>query len=241
MNIIAFDTAADILSVALEAGEEHWYLETGGPLRHSELLMDMAEKLLSSAGIEPSALHLAVCMKGPGSFTGLRIGYAAAKGLALALSIPLAAIPTLDCMAAPHRFWPGLVLPLMDAKKSRFFAALYHKGRRLSPYTDATPAEIAAMIDKAGSDEDEGGVPACEAETVLLTGGAADAALAVLADLLPSRRFLLDSQREEGRARELLEAAKNLDPALYSTEELFSGPMYIRKSDAELNLEGKKF
>jgi tRNA threonylcarbamoyladenosine biosynthesis protein TsaB len=162
-------------------------------------------------------------MKGPGSFTGLRIAFAAAKGLALALGIPRVSAPTLDCMAAPWDSWPGLVLPAMDAKKGRLYAALYRNGRRLSEHLDAAPEELAAALDRAGT----GGGP------TLLTGPAAQLALEKLGPRSPGS-FLVDTRGKRGNARELLDIVKK-NAILPSGEELFSGPLYIRKSDAELS------
>jgi tRNA threonylcarbamoyladenosine biosynthesis protein TsaB len=223
MNILALDTSAAVLSVALSTGTESWYFEMDGALRHGELIMDAVDRLMGIAGLAPTDLELVACMKGPGSFTGLRIAFAAAKGMALALGIPMTSVPTLDCMAAPLTAWPGIVLPAMDAKKDRFFAALYRNGVRESDYLDATPAEIAAeIIAKAEKDE-----------PVMLTGPAADLLPEKLS--LPGSRFFIDPAGKRGKARELLAIIKNRD--IVGAED--SGPLYLRKSDAELSFENK--
>ncbi|MDR0597896.1 MAG: tRNA (adenosine(37)-N6)-threonylcarbamoyltransferase complex dimerization subunit type 1 TsaB [Treponema sp.] len=223
MNILALDTSASVLSVALSTEAGVWYFEAEGGLRHGELLVGAADRLLDGAGIEPRDLDLAACMKGPGSFTGLRIAFAAAKGLSLSLGIPMVSVPTLDCMAAPWESWPGTVLPVMDAKKGRFYAALYRGGRRLGPYLDAPPAELAAALDAAGPGEG----PA------LLTGPAARLALEKLRPQTPAL-FFVDPGENRGKARELVDIIKK-NAMLSSGEEVFSGPLYLRKSDAELN------
>jgi tRNA threonylcarbamoyladenosine biosynthesis protein TsaB len=122
--ILALDTATAILSLALEAGERRWYREIDAGLGHSELLVETADSLLKGAGLGPGDLEALACMGGPGSFTGLRIGFSAAKGLALGLDLPLIACPTLDRMASPRSPWPGLVIPLIDANTGRIFTAL---------------------------------------------------------------------------------------------------------------------
>jgi tRNA threonylcarbamoyladenosine biosynthesis protein TsaB len=187
-------------------------------LRHSEFLMEMADTLLENAGMDAADLDLVACMGGPGSFTGLRIGFAAAKGMALALGIPLAAPPTLDCMALSCLHWPGAVLPVIDAKKRRFFTALYREGRRISPFLDGEYAEIGALIPKEGQ--------------TLLTGPGAPDLASLLGDL-PPERILTDPNCRKGRARELLVIAKKLN-ILDNKEAPPAGPMYLRKSDAEL-------
>jgi tRNA threonylcarbamoyladenosine biosynthesis protein TsaB len=234
MNILALDSAANALSLALSSGAGIWYFEMDGGLRHGELLMDAVDRLLDSAGLEPPDLELVACMKGPGSFTGLRIGFATAKGLALALGIPMVSVPTLDCMAAPLEAWPGIVLPVMDAKKYRFFTALYRGGVRESDYLDATVEKIAAALAaKAGKDE-----------TVMLSGPAAE----LLRDKISTReegslldrgRFFIDSAGKRGKARELLDiiTKRGILGAEADCQEFHAGPLYLRKSDAELTYE----
>jgi tRNA threonylcarbamoyladenosine biosynthesis protein TsaB len=241
MNILAIDTAAAALSLALGTERGSWFFEADTGFGHSELLMDGIDMLMKTAGLEPGALEGVACLKGPGSFTGLRIGFAAAKGLALSLGIPLAPVPTLDCLARPCSAWPGLVLPLLDAKKGCFFTALYRKGRRLSDYMDAGPSAIMAAA--AGALEES---PA-EEKRVLLTGP--DAGLfrerlakipARMDPILPADAICQDPEPRRGQAGILLEIAKNGNIFNNNKEAVFSGPEYIRKSDAELLFEFNK-
>jgi tRNA threonylcarbamoyladenosine biosynthesis protein TsaB len=225
MNILALDTADAVLSVALSTGDGIWYCEAEGGLRHGELLMGAVDRLLEGAGIGSADLDLAACMKGPGSFTGLRIAFAAAKGLSLSLGIPMVAVPTLDCMAAPWDSWPGIVLPAMDAKKGRFYAALYRGGQRIGEYLDAAPGELAAALGEAGS----------AGEPALLTGPAARLVLETLKPPAPNN-FFVDPGGKRGKAREMVDIIKKTGMPTGGAD-LFSGPLYLRKSDAELKFE----
>jgi tRNA threonylcarbamoyladenosine biosynthesis protein TsaB len=224
--ILALDTATPILSAALVWGERYWYRELDAGLGHSELLMEIADSLLKDAGLKTGDLDMVACMKGPGSFTGLRIGFSAAKGIALALNIPLVACPTLDCAAYPWSPWPGLVIPVIDAKKGRFFSALYCGGRRISEEMDTEPGIIGEHALSRG-------------DPVILTGPEAPLFLSRLkeAGSDSSRRFLdrirLDPLYRKGRARELAAVAKETVIMDNGNDEKFSGPEYIRKSDAE--------
>jgi tRNA threonylcarbamoyladenosine biosynthesis protein TsaB len=146
MNLLAIDTATDKFSVALLSNDDTWLFEADAGVRHSELVMDSIDMLMHRAGLKPEDLSGIVCMGGPGSFTGLRIGFSIAKGLALSLNIPFSAIPTLECMARPFAAWPGIVAPVLDAKKGAFFCALFHGGRQLCPVMDSSPAAIARAI-----------------------------------------------------------------------------------------------
>ena len=222
MNVLAIDSSCEVLSVALAIRNETFYIEIDAGMRHSELLMECADTLCKTAGITPSDLDLVACMKGPGSFTGLRIGYSGAKGIAMALGIPLAAIPTLDCLAYPLSIWPGIVLPAIDAKRGCFFAALYRNGKEISGGMDASPQTIAEEISLAGLSRDE---------PVVLTGPGAGLLFSGLTAFIPEEYIRVDPDRGKGKGRELLEIAKSR----FSKEvnDINSGPVYIRRSDAE--------
>jgi tRNA threonylcarbamoyladenosine biosynthesis protein TsaB len=238
VNILALDTATSILSVALNTEEGTWFFEADAGLRHSELLMDAVETLMAAADLPKDKLEGVVCMKGPGSFTGLRIGFAAAKGLALSLGIPFAAVPTLDCLALSSPVWPGFVLPLIDAKQNNFFTALYRGGRRLSDLMDAGVSRIAGVVREALAEAPPG------ERRLLLTGPDAGVFYTRLRENrppadggsppLPEDVLFLDPECRKGRAKNLLEVVKNADILNNISKDLFAGPEYIRKSDAEL-------
>ncbi|MCL2380021.1 MAG: tRNA (adenosine(37)-N6)-threonylcarbamoyltransferase complex dimerization subunit type 1 TsaB [Treponema sp.] len=222
MNILALDTSDQVLSVALatEAGVSCTAIDSG--TRHSELLMECAAWLCKNAGIKPSDVGLVVCMKGPGSFTGLRIGFSAAKGISLALNIPLVAVPTLDCLAYPLSIWPGIALPAIDAKKGCFFAALYREGQRLTDFMDASPETIFKEIVHSRLSPQE---------QVILTGCGAQALYSRLTADFSLAHITVNPESRSGGARELLSIAKNGT----LNNSVNSGPLYLRKSDAELN------
>jgi tRNA threonylcarbamoyladenosine biosynthesis protein TsaB len=192
--------------------------------------MELIDRLFKTASIKQEDLEAAACMKGPGSFTGLRIGFSAAKGLSLALSIPLAAVPTLDCMAYNLSVWPGMVLAVMDAKKGCFFAAFYRHGKRVSDYLDAPPALILGEWEA---------LRLSPGEPLVLTGPGTPLLLEKLENpgesgkTLGSSLFFRDPAFKRGRALELLEIIRQYD--ILSSEDVYSGPLYLRKSDAELS------
>ncbi|MDR2102895.1 MAG: tRNA (adenosine(37)-N6)-threonylcarbamoyltransferase complex dimerization subunit type 1 TsaB [Treponema sp.] len=225
MNILALDTATAILSIALSTGEGIYFIEIDAGQKHSEILMDGIRGLMERAFLAPEDLDGVVCMKGPGSFTGLRIGFAAAKGLALALGIPMGTVPTLDCMAAPLSFWPGIVLPVIDAKKNAFFTALYRGEERISDFLDLDVSAIAEKIQ-----EFHGKV---QNDSLLLTGPDADMLKKKLCPYIPENHIFVDPGCRRGRGRELLEIALK-HTILKMKDGVFSGPLYLRKSDAEL-------
>ena len=126
-KILAFETSAKAASVALTQEGKllgECYQNTG--LTHSQTLMVMAQDLLQQCGVAISQLDAVAVAKGPGSFTGVRIGVAAAKGLAWGAELPCIGVSTLSAMAVGLGAWQGYVCPVMDARRSQVYNALFH-------------------------------------------------------------------------------------------------------------------
>jgi len=124
--ILAFETSAKAGSVALLSdnrllGES--YQNTG--LTHSQTVMTMAEDLLKNCGHTPGDVTAVAVAAGPGSFTGVRIGVAAAKGFAWGLELPCYGVSTLEAMALQMGAWDGYICPVMDARRSQVYNALF--------------------------------------------------------------------------------------------------------------------
>ena len=127
MLILAFETSAKAASVALlEDGKllGESYQNTG--LTHSQTIMVMAEDLLKQCGKTVADLSGIGVANGPGSFTGIRIGVAAAKGFAWGAELPCCGVSTLEAMAVGLGVWQGYVCPVMDARRSQVYNALFH-------------------------------------------------------------------------------------------------------------------
>ena len=125
--ILAFETSAKAASVALLEGGKllgESYQNTG--LTHSQTLMVMAEDLLKQCGKAVDDLTAVAVAEGPGSFTGVRIGVAAAKGFAWGREIPCYGISTLEAMAVSLGAWEGHVCACMDARRSQVYNALFY-------------------------------------------------------------------------------------------------------------------
>jgi tRNA threonylcarbamoyladenosine biosynthesis protein TsaB len=225
MIVLALDTSCSVISAALSSEKGTEYIEVNAGTRHSELLMGLIDRLFRSAGMESGDLELVACMKGPGSFTGLRIGFSTAKGLSLALGIPLTAIPTLDCMAHNLSIWPGVVLAAIDAKKGRFFSCFYRHGKRISGYFDAEPEKILADFENLRLSPEE---------TLAITGPGAALLIEKIAKNQYSSFVHKDPAFDRGRALELLEIVRKYG-IVKDEKGVYAGPLYLRKSEAELN------
>ena len=146
MRILAFETSAKAASVALlEDGRllGESYQNTG--LTHSQTLMVMAEDMLKAAGKTVADIDAVAVAEGPGSFTGVRIGVAAAKGFAWGREIPCYGISTLEAMAESLGAFQGYVCPVMDARRAQVYNALFYVNQ--GTISRVTPDRAIALND----------------------------------------------------------------------------------------------
>ena len=124
--ILGIDTSSKNCSIALWHGEQLLgsFDQVSEDFLHAEILHQEIEKLLKSSGVQFSDLRSVVVGSGPGSYTGLRIGVSAAKGLAMALNIPLFAVSGLQMMLSQNTSdFQGSVLVVMDARRNEVYGA----------------------------------------------------------------------------------------------------------------------
>ena len=157
MKILAFDSTAKVASVAVYDGERvlaTYSIDNG--LTQSELLLPMAEDMLRSLGMSFDDVDIYAAAVGPGSFTGVRIGVSLVKGLAFAKSKPCVAVSTLEALAeniAPLR---GILVPLMDARRSQVYTALFRsEGESVSRLCEDTAISISRLAELLSEYKDE--------------------------------------------------------------------------------------
>jgi len=148
MKVLALDSSTSRLSVALiRDSKSVCERELDTKAGHAGLILSVIDEVLSESGTLRGEIGLVAVGTGPGSFTGIRIGLATAKGLATALGCPLAGIPTLDAMAKAALPSSLQIMPVVDAKKGEVFCALYDKnGSRLTDFMNRKPADLAGMV-----------------------------------------------------------------------------------------------
>ena len=222
MTTLAFDTSTDILGICLEQDDKYYSYTAKAGLKHSENLLKEIDHLYSSSGIDKKSTELIVCAKGPGSFTGLRIGMSIAKGLADGFGCPMISVPTLDILAYGHSYLKGAVMPIMDAKSGKVFTAVYEFGRRVTDFLDIKKEELGDFFAKY--------------DRVFLTGSFAPAVM----ELYPSEKKLtLDPDWNSCKIQSCLALGKALFAEGKQDPEN-AGPIYIRPSEAELTSANKQ-
>jgi tRNA threonylcarbamoyladenosine biosynthesis protein TsaB len=126
MKILALDTSSIVATCAV-LDENKLLAEyiLSHKMTHSQKLMPIVQEVLNSCQLKPKDIDVFAVAKGPGSFTGLRIGIATAKGLAHAADKPVVGIPTLEALAFNMPFCEGIVVPIMDARRNRVYTGIY--------------------------------------------------------------------------------------------------------------------
>lgn len=148
VQALALDTSTSCLSVAL-LRDGHCRCEINLHVKagHAGMLLAVIDEVLRKAEADRKTIGLIAVGTGPGSFTGLRIGIATAKGLATSLGCRLVGVPTLDAIA--HAAVPSAlpVLPVVDARKGEVFCCRYDEhGSRFSDYLNLKPETIVEMV-----------------------------------------------------------------------------------------------
>ena len=227
MEILALDTATAGCSVALwrDGAIAAWRFQEMAR-GQSEALLPMVKDVLNEAGTTAAGVDLIAVTRGPGAFTGLRIGLSTARALALAAGVPCLGVDTTDVIArgVPADQITGELLVVLDTKRSDFYAQKFSDHHQPLTLPQALPRD-----DLAGWLQDP------DSETpVLVAGDVAGEAVQVLADAgirsqladapgLPDARYLAEIAVERWQPGQLL------DPP---------GPLYLRPPDAKLPRDG---
>jgi tRNA threonylcarbamoyladenosine biosynthesis protein TsaB len=126
MKLLAIDTSNLTLGVSVcTENKVLGEFTTNIRKNHSVRLMPMVAHVLEELGMEPSELSAIAVAKGPGSYTGVRIGVASAKSMAWALNLPLIGVSSLEVLAWNGAFFPGLIFPLFDARRGQVYCGIY--------------------------------------------------------------------------------------------------------------------
>lgn len=154
MKVLAIDSSGLVASVAIVTEEECIAEYTVNYKKtHSQTLLPMLDAISAMIDLDGSSIDAIAVAKGPGSFTGLRIGSATAKGLAAAWKKPIIPIPTVDALAYNCYGSDKLICPLMDARRSQTYTGLYKFVRRNDTYDmDVIVSQTVVDIEQIAND-----------------------------------------------------------------------------------------
>lgn len=225
MNILAMDTSTLTATVAV-LNEEKLLGEftVCNKLTHSQMIMPMLDTLLKTISISVNDIDVFATSVGPGSFTGLRIGMASIKTLAQALDKPVIGVSSLDAVAENFSFTDCIICPIMDARHSEVYNALYHNGKEI---VKSRAVNINTLL------EELNGKNVVFAGDGVLTYGELIKSFENEKWMIAPPNFLLPRASSVAAAA-LKRAAKGDFDNTYTLN-----PVYLKKSQAERELEEK--
>ena len=230
MKILALDTSARVASAAItENGKVLAEYTLNYKLTHSQTIMPMIDEIVKMTETDLNTIDYIACSSGPGSFTGLRIGAATAKGLAHGLNKPIVAVPTLEALAYNIFGTDKFICPIMDARRKQVYNAVYvPEGKKLDVILEEDTRIIDDVLDYV-KDVD------CD---VIFVGDAVSLYKDKIAELdnaiiAPASCNMQRAACVAALAEVYIEEGKYMNGAEFA-------PEYLRKSQAERELEEKQ-
>jgi len=217
MLILAIDTSTNILSMALVRGEKVLgTINERTKNTQSEVLMLRIERMMKACGLKPSNLGKIAVAIGPGSYTGIRVGVAAAKSLGYSLDIPVVGVSSLKIMSHAA-YYRGTLVPMIDARRGTVFAGTYEHGENLIPDGHYEIDELLGKL-PVGRITFLGDVAVVNKERLL--------------EKCRHSRIIAESEFRFSKAVALARLARKESP-VKNIHALI--PSYLRKTEAELN------
>ena len=223
MRTLAVDTATEVCGIGLSVdGRPQLELIIDQGVTHTKVLMEGVRSILALAQWELSDLNALAVVRGPGSFTGLRIGISTMKGLASALDKPLVGISSLEVLAhqAPEGY--PLVCPMIDARRKEVYWSLYRRSE------DGLEHAYAEQAGRAAYAADRVDAPC------LFIGNGAMLYASLIRERRQDAAFMAEAALNAIRPGLVATLASNRIAEGFREEIDQFGPVYLRKSDAEL-------
>lgn len=221
MKALAIDSASSRITFSAQNNEKFSELSLDIGMHQSEKILPSIQYVLDSVNLMPNELDFTSLCLGPGTFTGLRLSFAALKAFSVCFNTPVYGIPSLDAYAFPYLQWKGALVSVIDAKKDRFYATIYRGGKANTEPLDSSVADICKLLD--------------EDESILVVGPDAEYFAEKALDEKPNLQITTFQGATHTCGRQLIDLANkkfvNKEPALQE----YDGPVYIRPSEAEVN------
>ena len=224
MNILAVDTSGPVAGVAvLKDGEMAYEGAAVNRLTHSVNLMPMIEEAVNRSGLEVSDIDLYACVTGPGSFTGVRIGVSAVKGMAHGAEKPCVGVNALEALASGVCLTDALLCPIQDARAGQVYGAAFLPGMPPVRVLDDMAEKLSVFIDKA--------LAVSEGKKLLFVGDGVKTYRKAIEDLLGERALFAPAHMSYLRPSSvaLLAHEHQTDAVDYLT----LMPVYLRAPQAE--------
>ena len=236
MRLLALDSSGLVASVAILDGEtlvaEYTlnYKKT-----HSQTLLPMLDEIVKMTQTELSEMDAIAVAAGPGSFTGLRIGSATAKGLGLALNKPIISVPTLEGIACNFYGTDAIICPMMDARRQQVYTGIYHfaGGTEFEELVAQEAGPVEDIIKKCNELGQKLGKP------VIFLGDGVPVYKDIIEELCNVEHSYAPAHLSRQRAGAVAIRAMKLYEEGKAEPASDHAPIYLRKSQAERELEAK--
>ena len=225
MNSLAIDCAVSKIAVAVKKDSMLSKLVLNIGTKQSEKLLPSIDYVLNELDIKPSELDYTAITLGPGSFTGLRLGLSSLKALTLSGKTPIYGIPSLEAYAWPFRSATETILSVIEAKEDEYYYQFFMKGKMLSQPEDKSIEDILKLID----------TESC----ITVCGPGAKSFCSRTGEISPlhsARCFTPENDSTES----MFEIAEEMIRDKKAPLQDYDGPLYVRKSEAEIVYEQKK-
>lgn len=234
MKVLGIESSAVTASVAV-ADENTLIAEytVNYKMTHSQTLLPMIDKMFSQVGIKPDDIDVYAVSQGPGSFTGLRIGAATGKGLALAFDKKMVAVPTLEAMAYNLYGYTGYICPVMDARRKHLYSGIYtFEAGKLKTVKDACLISYEELANEAAALTGSAG-------QAVFVGDGCDTAGEYLAECLGDKCIIAPPHLKTQRAGSVAWYGMIMaQEGRYADADTFK-PEYLRPSQAERERSGR--
>mgnify|MGYP002856071875 FL=1 len=222
MKALVVDAASSCMTIATKNEDIKASLSLDMGQKQSQKLLPAIDYVLSQVELKPADLDYTALTSGPGTFTGLRLAFSALKAIELAGNIPVYGVPSLNAYAFPFSAFEGTVVSVIDAKKDQFFAALYESGKTISEAEDTTAEKVAKKLDASKKILLCGPDAAIFAEELKKINDSLNLTVYPSQPLCTEALFTLAEEMIEQKKEPLAD---------------YDGPVYLRKSEAEIKLE----
>lgn len=231
MKILGIDTSAVSCGVAvLNDGKiiSECYVNTG--LTHSQTLLTLIDSCLKNCNLEITDIDYLAVSVGPGSFTGIRIGVSAVKGLCFSRNIPCFAVSTLEALAGSVFADDAVICPVMDARCMQVYTALFElKNNELVRLTEDAPLTLAELYEN---------LKECNRKIVLV-GDGSDIAFKYLSDKGLDIRVFSEIYKYQHGSGVAITAYRNYNNGISPVDAEILQPNYLRLSQAERELKNR--
>ena len=230
MKILAVESSGMVAAVAVvRQGRLMGEFLLDHKRTHSQQLMPLVDQLLNNLDMELTDIDALAVSKGPGSFTGLRIGIATIKGLAQAIDKPVIGVPTLDGLAYNLSSRDGLICPIMDARREQVYTSIYRSNGKLERLDDYMAIPVMELIQKLKTYD----------ESVIFNGDGVWVYHDMIKKEMGDKALMAPTNLLMQRASSIACLALNMVQSGDTQSHMELVPFYLRKSQAEQKFAAK--